>query len=102
MRHGKRAAQVSPVVGERRLVESIREDAIRRSHERRDLGRSQGAALERATSSYLRAEADLLDASRVADLGVRRAAMERRFFAGALITPHIVPAGTSRTCFCPN
>jgi hypothetical protein len=44
----------------------------------RDLGRSQNAALARATSNYLRAEADLLEASRATDLGTRRAAMERR------------------------
>jgi hypothetical protein len=44
----------------------------------RDLSRSQNAVLARATSNYLRAEADLLEASRVSDLGVRRAAMEKR------------------------
>jgi len=44
----------------------------------RDLGRSQNAALARATSTYLRAEADLLEASRASDLAARRTAMERR------------------------
>jgi hypothetical protein len=44
----------------------------------RDLGRSQGTALARATSNYLRAEADLLEASRGSELGARRSAMEKR------------------------
>ena len=44
----------------------------------RDLGRSQGAALARATSNYLRAEADLLESSRGSDFGARRSAMEKR------------------------
>jgi len=44
----------------------------------RELGRSQNAALARAASSYLRAEADLLEASRSSDIGVRRTAMEKR------------------------
>ena len=44
----------------------------------RDLGGAQRAALGKATSNYLRAEADLLDASRSADLGARRTAMEKR------------------------
>ena len=44
----------------------------------RDLGRSQNAALARATSNFLRAEADLLDSGRGADLPLRRAAMEKR------------------------
>lgn len=44
----------------------------------RDLGRSQGAALARATSNYLRAEADLLETSRGSDMGARKSAMEKR------------------------
>jgi len=44
----------------------------------RQLGVAQRASLGKATSGYLRAEADLLDASRSADFGARRAAMEKR------------------------
>lgn len=44
----------------------------------RDLARTQTAAMEKATAAYLRAEADLLDASRSDDLAVRRAALEKR------------------------
>lgn len=44
----------------------------------RDLARTQSAAMERATAAYLRAEADLLDASRSDDLALRRAALEKR------------------------
>lgn len=44
----------------------------------RDLGRAQSVALARATSNYLHAEADLLEASRASDLAVRRLAMEKR------------------------
>jgi hypothetical protein len=44
----------------------------------RELGNRQGAALARATSNYLRAEADLLETSRGSDFGARRSAMERR------------------------
>jgi hypothetical protein len=44
----------------------------------RELGDKQGASLARATSSYLRAEADLLETSRGSDFGARRSAMEKR------------------------
>lgn len=44
----------------------------------RDLARTQAAAMERATAAYLRAEAELLDASRSDDLALRRAALEKR------------------------
>jgi hypothetical protein len=44
----------------------------------RDLSRTQAASLSRATSAFLRAEADVVDASRTEDLVVRRAALERR------------------------
>jgi hypothetical protein len=44
----------------------------------RDLGRAQGSVLARAISNYLRAEADLLDASRGSDAGARKAALEKR------------------------
>src|SRR5690349_15162761 len=44
----------------------------------RDLSRTQSASLSRATSAFLRAEADVVDASRSEDLVVRRAALERR------------------------
>jgi hypothetical protein len=44
----------------------------------RELARGQGDELARATSTFLRAEADLMDASRSNDLGTRRSAMEKR------------------------
>jgi hypothetical protein len=44
----------------------------------RSLARVQAAALTHATAAYLRAEADLLDASRRDDITVRRLALERR------------------------
>lgn len=44
----------------------------------RELGRTQDAALARATSNYLRAEADLLESSRGPDFRARRVAMEKR------------------------
>ena len=44
----------------------------------RDLSRTQATSLSRATSAFLRAEADVVDASRTEDLVVRRAALERR------------------------
>ena len=42
------------------------------------LAQAQATALSRATSAYLRAEADLIDASRGEDLVVRRAALTKR------------------------
>jgi hypothetical protein len=44
----------------------------------RDLSRTQSAALGRATSAFLRAEADVVDAGRSEDLVLRRGALERR------------------------
>src|SRR3954464_9014455 len=44
----------------------------------RVLARAQAAALTHATASYLRAEADLLDASRKDDIAGRRLALEKR------------------------
>lgn len=44
----------------------------------RDLSRTQSIALSKATSAFLRAEADVVDAARSEDLAVRRGALERR------------------------
>jgi hypothetical protein len=43
-----------------------------------DLARDQNEALARATSAFLHAEADLVDAGRSNDQGTRRSAMEKR------------------------
>lgn len=43
-----------------------------------DLAKSQAAAMSKATSGYLRAEADVVDALRSDDLVLRRAAFEKR------------------------
>ena len=44
----------------------------------RELAKSQVPALTKATAAFLRAEADLLDATRNPDLAIRRVAMEKR------------------------
>jgi hypothetical protein len=44
----------------------------------RDLSRTQSVALSKATSAFLRTEADVVDASRSEDLAIRRTALERR------------------------
>jgi hypothetical protein len=44
----------------------------------RDLTREQNEVLGRATSAFLHAEAELVDATRSSDMGIRRAAMEKR------------------------
>ena len=46
------------------------------------LARTQTGSLSRVTAAYLRAEADLLDASRTDDLAARRLALEKRAKVG--------------------
>src|SRR3954470_11041761 len=75
------AQNVAPLVAPAdrilKLRAELRLDTAQQSR-LRDLGRSQSLALGRASSNYLRAEADLIEASRASDFGVRRIAMEKR------------------------
>src|SRR5215208_2361955 len=75
------AQNVAPIVAPADRILKIRAELKLDSAQMaklRELGRSQSSALTKATSTYLRAEADLLEASRAPAIGPRRAAMEKR------------------------
>ena len=75
------AQNVTPVVSPAERILSLR-SALRldtaQTTRLRELARGQMTALGKATTAFLRAEADLVDASRGSDASVRRTAIEKR------------------------